>query len=158
MDEEDVSNPGRFEELWRELTRFLQKSAAAVGNEMIRVTTGLSVRSHGEGLPNAELHVVSKAGHWFMIEHPASSLYRLCLEFSGRMKADPEGLNVGGLTSVWYSTSCALPEPDVALPVSAFSGPETPDKADKELRVCSIMTQWPHLLTSMEFGIGKLCP
>ena len=34
-------------------------------------------------LPNAELHVVSKCGHWVMIEHP-ELFNRLCLEFLDR--------------------------------------------------------------------------
>jgi 4,5:9,10-diseco-3-hydroxy-5,9,17-trioxoandrosta-1(10),2-diene-4-oate hydrolase len=36
-----------------------------------------------QSLPNAELHVVSKCGHWVMIEHP-QLFNRLCLEFLDR--------------------------------------------------------------------------
>jgi len=76
------SNPGRFEELWRELDKIPQKTLLLWGRDD-RVTPLERALFMVQSLPNAELHVVSKCGHWVMIEHP-QLFNRLCLEFLDR--------------------------------------------------------------------------
>lgn len=76
------SSPGRFEELWRELDKVPQKTLLLWGRDD-RVTPLERALFMVQQMPNAELHVVSKCGHWVMIEHP-ELFNRLCLEFLDR--------------------------------------------------------------------------
>jgi 4,5:9,10-diseco-3-hydroxy-5,9,17-trioxoandrosta-1(10),2-diene-4-oate hydrolase len=72
----------RFEPLWRELDKIPQQTLLLWGRDdrVVPFERGVFMV---QALPNAELHVVSRCGHWVMIEHP-KLFNRLCLEFLER--------------------------------------------------------------------------